>query len=43
MKEKKKMTTASHGGDSQESHRRVRAGAKANGKMKRMNEEEYDR
>ena len=42
MKEEKKTTTASHGGDSEESHKRVRADAKANGKHKRMSEEEHD-
>ena len=42
MKEEKKMTTDSHGGDLEEIHRRVTAGAKANGKHKRMSEEEYD-
>lgn len=43
MKKEKKMTTTSHGGDLEESHKRVRAGAKANGKQKRMSEEEYNR
>ena len=38
MKEEKKMTTASHGGDSEESHKIVREGAKANGKQKRVSE-----
>ena len=42
MKEKKKMTTASHGGDSEERHKRVRASAKENGKQKRMSEEGYE-
>ena len=39
MKEEKKMTTDSHGGDLEEIHRRE---SKENGKQKRMNEEEYD-
>ena len=43
MKEEKKTTIASHGVDLEESHKRVREGAKENGKQKRMSEEEYDR
>ena len=42
MKEEKMMTIDIHGGDSKESHKRVKASAKANGKQKRMSEEEYD-
>ena len=42
MKEEKKTTTNSHEEDLEESHKRVRGGAKENGKQKRMSEEEYD-
>ena len=42
IKEEKMMTIDSHEGDSKESHKRRREGAKKNGKHKRMSEEEYD-
>lgn len=42
MKEEKMMTIDSHGGDLEESQKRVRVGAKANDRHKRMGEEEYD-
>ena len=41
-KEEKMSTIDSHEGDLEESHKRMREGAKTNGKQKRISEEEYD-